>query len=163
MSLITTFYDSVDPAGIPAHPGGVFAYGDGHFAWPGSAIARYRAAGVPVRIIDVNGSMPRIAHVLDVERFDATPAQAHQWITERHAAGKTAMIYANLATVPAVIEACHGKSYHIWLARWDGRGVIETLDHLPPGVIIAGHQYASHPSYDASIMATAWVAATARE
>jgi hypothetical protein len=158
---LTTFYDAVDPAGIPGRPGGVFAYGNGQYAWPSGAISFYRVARIPVRLIDVNASDPGGCDVLDVERFDATPAQAHGWITARHAAGKTATIYANLATVPAVLEACHGKSYHLWLARWDGRGQLETLSNLPAGVVIGGHQYASHPRYDVSVMSAEWVKATA--
>lgn len=163
MTTTEIFYDSVDPAGIPtSHPMGVFAYGTGRFAWPIDVVARFQAAGIPVRMIDVNATMPQTCHVLDVEDGDATPEQAHHWITARHAEGQTATIYANLATVPAVFEACLGKAYHLWLARWDGRGQIETLADLPPGVVIAGHQYVSHPRFDASIMTAEWVKATAQ-
>lgn len=113
-------YDSITPEVIPADAEMVAGYVNGRWDWaakPG-AFARWPHAA-HVRI-DVNGSDPLNAGVIDVERGDASPEVAARWVTIRNRAGLGATVYCNRATLPSVREACHGLKYKLWIATLDG-------------------------------------------
>jgi hypothetical protein len=124
------FYDSVTPGQIPA--GNVVAtYADGPYAVSPSSITGAKW----VLWIDVNGSDPVNAQVLDVEPSDATPATAATWAQERLTAHPNgyAVIYTMLSEWPAVQAAIHtlpsSMQAHVryWIA--DPTGV----PHVVPG------------------------------
>ena len=96
------FYDSVTPGEIPS--GNVVAtYADGPYAVSPSQITGAKW----VLWIDVNGSDPTNAQVLDVEPGDATPTTAATWAQERLTAHPNgyAVIYTMLSEWSAVKAA----------------------------------------------------------
>jgi hypothetical protein len=124
------FYDSVTPGQIPA--GNVLAtYADGPYAVSPSQISGAKW----VLWIDVNGSDPTNAQVLDVEPGDATPTTAATWAQERLTAHPNgyAVIYTMLSEWPAVKSAIatlpSSMQSHVryWIA--DPTGV----PHVVPG------------------------------
>jgi hypothetical protein len=124
------FYDSVTPGQIPT--GNIVAtYADGPYAVSPSQVSGAKW----VLWIDVNGSDPTNAQVLDVEPGDATPTSAATWAQERLTAHPNgyAVIYTMLSEWPAVQAAIHtlpsSMQSHVryWIA--DPTGV----PHVVPG------------------------------
>jgi hypothetical protein len=118
--MFRVMFDSVNPAAIPADASLVAGYVDGAVsAWPASAWDRFPEAE-KVRI-NVTGDPSHGGDVLDVERFDATPAHAPGWFDARTAAGaKGLTIYCNRSTLPAVDAAMGNRSHFRWVATLDG-------------------------------------------
>ena len=93
--------------------------------------------------------------VLDVEVGDATPDQAHGWISMRKSSGLfRPTIYCSLDTVQAVRDGTReyvlGKDYDIWVARYDGSPL-----NVYTGT--AAKQYAALTDYDVSVVYdTSW-------
>ena len=122
--------DSVTPHAIPesfrAHRNrGVAPYANGHYEWSHREIRSFprHLAG-----IDVDGSDPESADVLDVERFDATPAQWPEWRRDRDKAVKDGLakgwpkVYTSIAPgdgygVAAIVAATEAAS-HRQVERW---------------------------------------------
>lgn len=122
MSLATparTMYDSTSAADIPADAEMVAGYVDGAYLWSASDWARFPNA-VHVQISTrANGN---VAYVLDVERGDATPAEAPGWIERMQAAGiEQPTIYCAASAVPAIRAVCAGLLYWLWVADWTGQ------------------------------------------
>ena len=152
------FRDSVTPARIPLHgTDGVLAYVNGGFAWSPAETGRFTEAGKQVARIDVDGTAWRLASILDVEKFDATPETAAEWIRERNDfRPDTATVYVSRAGLDALFRACHGLDYWLLVADWTGAPHRLRMP-LPPGVRMAGTQYASVPGYDVSaVYASGW-------
>jgi len=122
-------FDSVDPTQIPAHAELVAGYIDGPKSqWPDAAWTMFPKAEL-VRI-NVTGDPSHGGDVLDVERFDASPADAPVWFDARTKAGAGGLtIYCNRDTLPAVHEAMGKRSYFRWIATLDGTLFI---DGYPP-------------------------------
>jgi len=158
-SPVRTFRDSVSPGAIPlAGIQGVIGYANGRFAWTAAETARFAAKGLQTAMVDVNGSAPESACILDVERGDATPAQAPGWIRERNAFRGDATVYCDLSTLPAVLAATArvSGSWWLWLAHYTGHPHIPAVS-LPANVRVMGCQYASFQAYDEScIVAGDW-------
>jgi hypothetical protein len=94
--------------------------------------------------------------VLDVERGDATPDQAHGWIAMRKANGLyRPTIYCSLSVVPAVRAATGGyilgRDYDIWVADWTGQPVITPAPGTPLAKFAAA-QYANDQAKDTTIV-----------
>jgi hypothetical protein len=80
--------------------------------------------------IDVNSGRPDKARTLDVELYDATPADAEEWITSYrvenplYKTGARPVIYCNLDTIPSVRigtgKYVLGHDYYLWVAQWAG-------------------------------------------
>ncbi|MBO0682210.1 MAG: hypothetical protein J2P45_03560, partial [Candidatus Dormibacteraeota bacterium] len=84
--------------------------------------------------------------VLDVEPGDATPDEAAGWIRMRQAAGLAVpTIYVNRSQAPAVVGACMGLNYHLWVSTLDGTQQI-------PGWVYSATQYATIGGYDESVV-----------
>jgi hypothetical protein len=69
-----TMYDGISAESLPPKALAVAGYVNGRYAWAPADWARFPAAA-KVRI-DVTGAAPAEASVVDVERYDATPAGA---------------------------------------------------------------------------------------
>lgn len=94
--------------------------------------------------IDVNGSCPESAQVLDVEKYDATPQQAPGWVKARRKVVHTSLptIYCDRDTLPHVLAECAaegliaGQHYQLWIATLD---LSETWNGVPlktvPGIV----------------------------
>jgi hypothetical protein len=61
------------------------------------------------------------ADVLDVERYDATPAEAPGWVTRMRAKGRIPVVYCNKSTLGAVeaaFQSAHVAPPFYWVADW---------------------------------------------
>ena len=142
-------YDAVTPAHIPSNATMVAGYVDGKYAWRLIDWLRFaRAVQVRIAVFPSTNN----GHVLDVERGDATPAQAPPWVLRRRAAGVDPTVYCSLAAWPAVRAAfasARVREPHYWIAAYPGNG-----NALYPGAV--AHQYADPGPFDVSIVADVW-------
>jgi hypothetical protein len=154
-----TFRDSVNPDAIPLDGiSGAIGYANGRFRWTAAETERFTAAGLQTAMVDVDGTAFELASILDVERGDAGPAQAPDWIRKRNAFRGDATVYCDLSTLPAVLAATSRVtgSWWLWLAHYTGHPHIPEVS-LPAGVKIMGCQYLSTENYDEScITADGW-------
>jgi len=119
MGLPVLMADSVNPHTIPEkfkrNPNGVAGYVDG----PLSAWTPHEFRSFPrVWRITVTGSLAVAARarVIDVETYDATPADVPAYREERHAlTGEPTVVYCDRSTVPLVIAA---DAQHLELEWW---------------------------------------------
>lgn len=150
-------YDGINSlaAGIARafpHAEMVAGYVDGTYQWSADEWALFPDS-VKVEI-SVNAHN-RIGDVLDVETGDATPAEAHDWIAARKAAGlHRPTIYCSYAVVPQVRletrELALGVDYDIWVARWDGDGAPPPMPGTP--ATYAAKQFSSDQLKDVSVV-----------
>lgn len=159
------FRDSVTPSAIPLHGlDGAIGYANGRFVWDASDDARFRRAGLQVAHVDVNGTAPHLAAIVDCETGDVGPAQVPGWLRERNAFRPgDACTYCNLETLPAVLAATSRITFEwwLWLAHFTGKPHIPHVS-LPPNVKIMGCQFLSTETYDEScIVADDWHRRTA--
>jgi hypothetical protein len=156
-----TFRDGVNPASwtIDGSYQGVMAYVNGDDAWPAEQLERFSAAGLLIGGIDVTGASPSKARVLDVENYDATPAEAGKWVPLRNEIAGDATIYCSRLTVPAVVKAVGpGVPFWLWTADWTGEPHIANLG-LIPHVRQAAVQYQNLPGYDlTAVYSSEWLA-----
>lgn len=152
------FRDSVTPAAIPLDGiQGVIGYANGRFRWHPADETRFRHAGLQVAHVDIDGTAWEAAAILDVERGDAGPAQAPDWIRKRNGFRGDATIYCNLSTLPDVLAATSRithpvtGSWWLWIAHFTGHPHIPPMD-LPPGVRVMGCQYLNTENYDESVV-----------
>lgn len=134
------------------HAAMIGVYVDGDYAWSGDERALFPDA---VQVEISTNAANKIGDVLDVERFDADPAQAHDWILARKAAGyDRPSIYCSYALVPQVRletrELALGVDYDIWVARWDNT---QNPPPMPgPTATYAAKQYQATTGYDLSVV-----------
>ena len=165
-------YDSTNPNDIPTTAQAVAPYVDGLYGpehnslgsatgWDEAAIARFPNAikiGIAVFATTNDGQ------ALDVEQYDATPAQAPSWVHMRLAAGAQLplLIYCNRANGPAVESALDAGGFHpgdgkvaLWPATLDGNQTVIWNNGAAPRYPVALIQYAnstiSGGHYDLSI------------
>lgn len=156
-------YDSVNANNIPTDIPLVAGYVNGQFQWPQSWWDRfpghYRHVG-----IDVFGTAPTIASVLDVEQFDATPQISVEWVKARNATKPEypPVLYVNRSNLDTVVslnsKAGHvlGRDYMVWVATLDGTKELPNMH----GVVAV--QYHDAGGYDQSVVYDdAWHAAPA--
>lgn len=148
----TLFYDSTDPDLIP---NGVHAclYGNGPYsARHYDGLDRFAS----VLWIDVQGDDWLDCSILDVETFDATPADVPEWVRRRaETRGEPARIYCNLSTWPTIrklvaehLPWAYRKGIRYWIANPTG------TEHLVPGS--AACQWQWEGDYDVSACRSRW-------
>jgi hypothetical protein len=139
-------YDSIISDNIPENVAIVAGYVDGKFMWTDDEWARHPSAR-QVRIAVFASTND--GDVLDVEQYDASPADCPAWIAMRQAGGVTVpTIYCALSVMCAVQAACAGLVYDLWIADWTG------AQHMPDGADAC--QYAALGTYDLSLCSDAW-------
>jgi hypothetical protein len=140
-------YDGIHPVKLP-HDGQIYAsYTDGR--WPNFDQLKGLFPGKIYVSIAVDPAHD--AEILDVERFDATPADSVDWVLRQRKRGADPTVYCNTATIPQVMTAFAARkvpSPHLWEANYDGRAV------LNPGTV--AKQYQNTPGYDKSVVADYW-------
>jgi hypothetical protein len=140
-------YDSVAWSRIPLAAGMVAGYSSGRFAWPAAAWSRWPHA-TKIKI-DVNGTAPHLSDVLDIERYDATPGQAPDWIRARVPFGRACLYFSldNMAAVAAAVEGFRGVD--VIVADWTNEP--HTV-HVSPDMHLVGVQYKPTTGYDLSVI-----------
>jgi len=146
-------YDAIEALNLPV--GGDLYAGYIGGSWPdASAIAQRFPTKTVVRIAvqaDENDGV-----VLDVEKGDATPAQAVDWVLHRRAAHVDPTVYCNTSTWPAVVAAFQARKVglpHWWAAAYVN-DPSKRPTSLPAGAIAL--QWYDFGRYDASIVADYW-------
>lgn len=143
--MIKTMYDSVNALAIPSTAEMVAGYVTGEFAWEAGIWGRWpRVREVH---IDVNGTYPQDADVLDIERGAASPSQARAWIKERVKYGRAALYFSRsgIPEIEAVIKGL--PPVDVWIADWtDAAHVVP----VPASMHLVAVQYANTPSFDLS-------------
>ena len=126
-----------------------------HFAWSTADWARFPNS-VIVRITPQITHTGLGIHVLDVEKGDATPAQAPLWAKAQRALGQDPTVYCSASawpTVQAAFTAAKVAQPHYWIAAYPGGGaVLPTLN----GIRAVAHQYQSTAKFDKSAVADVW-------
>lgn len=117
-------YDSVDVSQIPKNATAVAGYVGGHWPTFGTLVKLYpRAKKLSIAIAaDENASC------LDVEKGDASPAQAPGWVRRQHARGNHCpIVYTSLAYAQGLVNLLgksglvYGKDYKLWCAHYTGK------------------------------------------
>jgi hypothetical protein len=142
--MTRTMYDGITAADVP-DGWGVAGYIDGN--WPDYAALKLRwpnAVHISVAVTAADD-----AWALDVENYDATPAQAPGWASRQRDRGNPyPWVYMNASTWPEVVyEFAQQKvaAPLYWVAQYDGLAVV------PPGAI--AKQHTNTPGYDESVVA----------
>jgi hypothetical protein len=158
--MTRTMYDSTTAADIPSSATMVGGYvSPSSYAWDASDWARFPHA-VQIHITPSASHTGVGVHVLDVERGDATPAQAPGWARAQRALGQDPTIYCGEAAWQSVQDAFASAGEpqpHYWVAAYPGTGPnLPTLN----GITAVAHQYADSKTsgghFDLSVVADAW-------
>jgi hypothetical protein len=133
-------FDSVNWGAIPRAAVMVAGYANGRYANYVALKRRFPRAvvlGISVRGTDLHG----LAHVLDIENGDATPAEFHPWavsMADQLVHRPTAYIEASRAH-EIVALAPAGSVPDLWLADWTG----EPHELTVPGAHVVAVQFAA--------------------
>jgi hypothetical protein len=135
----------VNPGALPGDADLYAGYDDGSYD-DAAAIAAKEGGKIVFRI--TVRSSDNEGDVLDVEKGDATPADAPGWVQRRRQAGHpNPGAYCSLSAWPAVRQAFTDAKVvepWYWVAAYPGNGA-----NLYPGA--AAHQYVDHGGYDESV------------
>lgn len=157
-------YDSTNPYDIPASVPAVAPYVDGLYGpehkvlgsttgWDAAAIARFPNAikiGIAVNAATNDG------RALDVEQYDATPAQAPAWVKMRRAAGVAVpLVYCNRSNRSAVESALSAAGIGsdqvaLWVATLDGTKTVPAGPY-PVAMVQYANSVIAGGHYDISI------------
>lgn len=153
--------DSVNPEAVDAYrwPHKI-GYVNGRIsAWPATAIADAAARGELLALIDVLGTSPHAASIIDWERGDLqNPDALRDWVIARNKFRGDAVVYCNRSSLTTVINALQSEHFYLWLADpTDNHEAPMTPPPLglPPSCTLLGIQYALSPDsggqYDISV------------
>ena len=143
-------YDSTTPlTSIPRDAEMVAAYVNGRYA----NVAQIRTAWPHATVVTIAIDAQADAQVLDVERYDADPADSPGWCRRQAARGQIPTVYCNTSTWPQV-QGAHrlaGMPDPIWWrADYNGTATLEMGE--------IAHQYRSDTAQnlDFSVVADYW-------
>lgn len=154
--MTRVMYDAIRPTLIPdpapavvaGYVGGAWPSWHGYIDTNGVSVPSVRTLFPRAVHVSVAVSPDLDAHVLDCERFDATPVQCPAWAVRQRARGSVAYVYMNASTWPSVVaafDAAHVPQPQYWVADYSSAPII------PPGA--AGLQWRCTPGYDVSVVA----------
>lgn len=150
-----TMYDSITVANLPAGAKAYAGYVGGY--WP--TFFRLKALFLRRKVVSIAVNADEDADVLDIERGDATAAQASAWVKRQHMRGKkNPGVYTSLANAAALIDVLaksgwrYGIDYQMWTAHYTGAAHL-CGPECGYGLTVHAHatQYASNPRYDTSL------------
>ncbi len=148
--------DTIEPWRIPAtYNGAVAAYHDGHYAWSPAQEDRFDH----VMRISVTGdpAAAAVCRALDVEKFDASPAQAPGFVDARLALGRhDATIYSSRDQLAQLFRWLGPRPRRHWIAtldnhRWTPAELAANIDQhwgvqIDPAMIWAIQCYHDNPA-----------------
>lgn len=134
---------------IPADTPIVAGYGDGICQWSSADWDRFPNA-IQLVIVCFPGSS---GDILDIEPGCASPSDAPGWIARyNRPIFKVPSLYVNRSNRDAVVAACTGLTYDLWVATLDG-----TIDVPGFGTTVGAIQYIDVGGiYDESVCADFW-------
>lgn len=134
-------------------------YYNGQPAWTREQIADAAARGELLALVDVQGTAPYAASILDWERGEQNPDLLREWVQARNLFRGDAAVYCSPDSLTTVINALQGEPCRIWLAEPTGNHEPPRQPPplgLPPNLILLGIQYATSPhsggDYDISVL-----------
>ena len=150
--------DSTTPTDIPIHGTDLVAgYINGKYEWSAAGFARF--PGIPHVHIDVNGSNPEGAGVVDCEFGDVSVEGAVTWAKARKAAHPgeyPPIIYCNRSRLTPLFNAMNAAGLHIvrdfrtWIATLDGTKTVHDMTGVTAIQYAGEHMTRGH--YDESIV-----------
>jgi hypothetical protein len=156
--------DSTRPELIPdkyaLRPNGVLVYVDGDYKWPTTQVHRFpRHWG-----ITTTGALDSAPHarVIDVERFDATPADVPEYAGARMVHNDLTIVYCSRSTIPLVIGETDAWYQLLWFIstldglNWTPQAMTDNISglygvHIDSSMIVA-IQNIEGEQYDSSLM-----------
>lgn len=132
--------DSVSVGDLPANATMIAAYANGRYANYVTARARFPRA--IVLGVSVNADHAQMAHVLDIERGDASPASFFAWASAMANQGvRRPTAYCSRSTIPSILALRPHPSIvvDVWAADWTGHPHTFT----EPGANIVAVQYSA--------------------
>lgn len=149
-------YDAVNPANIPSDAKYVGGYGDGLYNWMATHPELFPNAHKFIFVVFANHD----GDCLDVEKGNATPAQAPGWAVRQRARGKDPFVYCSrLGTYgwQAVQDAFNSQRVphpHYGIADYSTPpGTLLVLN----GISAVFHQYVDTGLYDISILTDTFI------
>jgi hypothetical protein len=148
-------YDSTNPNDIPPDSELVAGYVTGPYTWPADAWERFKAQGKKLVRIATQARY-NTGNCLDVEKGDATPEEAPDWVLMRRAAGEIPSVYCNyLNSLPLVRAAFQQRGIAeppYWVSRYDGVAVV------PSGTVAKQHKGSglTRGHWDESVVSDYW-------
>lgn len=134
-------YDGITPAKLPKG-GDIYAsYIDGEWPYFSQLVKLFPHA----KHLSIAVDPTHDADILDVERYDALPSQAPDWVYRQRHRSITPIVYMNAATWPTVKQAFYAQHVtepYYWVADYDHGPTI------PTGAIAV--QWKNTPGYDQS-------------
>ena len=145
--------DTTNPAGVTEPTDRMCLYLNGRFR---ADPAQWAGKWPRVYWIDVNGTEPHDASILDIETGDAQPSTILQWVPERLAGNPSyhCRLYCNLSTWPAVkatvarLTAAQQEQVRYWIAN------PTQAAHMVPGSDAT--QWGWFPDVDRSEVRPSW-------
>lgn len=115
-------YDSIDVSQIPVWAQAVAGYVGGRWPTFNTLVAKFPYA----RKVSIAIAADENADCLDVEKYDATPAQAPAWVKRQLALGKKPKVYTSVSQAQQLIHVLSAagitrSQYHLWTAHYTGR------------------------------------------
>lgn len=118
-----TMYDSVSLTEIPANAEAVAGYVNGRWPTFKSIPSRWPKA----KHLSIAVTAEADADCLDIEPYDATPAQAPAWVRRQKARGvKKPVVYSSVSEMPHVLSVLKASGIkrsqvRVWTAHYTGR------------------------------------------
>jgi hypothetical protein len=141
-------YDAIVPERIPRDAQWVAGYVDGDWATFDRLHGLFPHAK---RLVSITTGI-EVADVIDVERGNATPEAAVEWVLRMRSEFKRRpIVYTSRANVGAIYQAFadrHAAPPFLWAADWTN------APHLVPGSV--GTQWTSSDLYDISEISAKW-------
>jgi len=158
---MNTMYDSVSPGEIPADATLVAGYIDGRYKWEPGDWGRFPHA-TKVRIAVFASTDD--GRVLDVEKGDATPAEAPGWVTRRrastgHPLSGPATVYTSLSNWQSVKDEFTKQGVaepDWWIAEYGTNPVVGSDPVVPEGAVAKQYRSQTSPNVDTSVTLDTW-------
>lgn len=144
-------FDAVNPANLPDGSDLLGGYDDG--AWPDYQAIQARFPGKRVIRFTVFAA-DRYGDVLDIEKGDATPFDAVDWVLARRALKADPTVYCSSSLWPAVKAAFAARG--VGLPWWMRADYTRPPSEFPGDPREVAHQYTDTGRYDISVVADYW-------
>lgn len=129
-------------------------------AWGPGDIARARATGHLLALVDVAGNSPQNASVLDFERGDVqSPAVVAAWVQARNQMRGDATVYVQPTNIAHALSLLRGQKCNLWVVDLSPGGevpfAVPHYDGMPVNTRVIARQFVLSPhsggDYDLSI------------
>lgn len=130
-------------------------------AWSEQDQANARSRGQLLALVDVLGTAPHLASIIDFERGDVqSPTVIHRWVQARNQFRGDATVYVQPPKIRTIVNAVGAEPVNLWVVDLTADGEppfgLPNYGPLPPNVRIIGRQFVFQPrsggNYDMSVI-----------